>query len=194
MARCQICCSVRHLIFRVCGKTTAASLIAAVYLPLHVGAQSPPAASAPAAVRDVVGKTIHFGQGGGSEKFRVSGWGDTEPNFTWSLGNSATLSFPVSSAGSALNVRFKMSAMINPPSFPQQPVELLANGHKIADWQVGSLADFRATVPADVVKSGNGVLKLQLNTPKATSPKSVNQGNDARVLGVCCWEIEITNP
>jgi hypothetical protein len=153
--------------------------------------QSTTTAAAPAPT-DVVGQTIRFGQGGKSEGLRTSGWGDTEKDFTWTIGNSATLSLPVPSATGALTVRVKMSGMVNPPSFTAQPVEVVANGQKVADWQVGALADFQATIPADQVKSANGVLKLEFRTPKAMSPKSVNQGDDARVLGVCCWEVQVS--
>jgi hypothetical protein len=140
---------------------------------------------------DVVGQRIEFKAGGQTERYRVSGWSASEPNFTWSEGTSAKLALPISAAPGGLTLKVKMAALNHPRELPTQPVELYANGQKVAAWQVGNVAEFTATIPAEITKAG-GRLTLEFRTPKAASPKSLGVNEDARVLGVCLTSLELT--
>jgi hypothetical protein len=139
---------------------------------------------------DVVGKRIEFKTGGNSEQYRVSGWSVTEPKFTWSEGTSAKLALQISPVASGLAVKVTMAALVNPPALPFQPVELYANGQKMAEWQVADVAEFVATIPGEITKAG-GTVTLEFRTPKATSPKALGLNEDARVLGVCLTSLEL---
>ncbi len=67
-----------------------------------------------------------------------------------------------------------------------------ASGQKLADWTVSADAEeFTAVIPVELVKSP-GDLKVELETPKAISPKSMGVSADERLLGVCCYELSIT--
>ena len=138
-----------------------------------------------------LGTVINFGAGGGSERFRVDGWSPSESQFTWSVGNSAKLMFSLGKVDQPLTLRMTMASLINPPALVSQPVEVIANGQKIADWEVAVTADFKATIPAGAIKD-DGLLRIELKTPKATSPKSLGLSEDLRVLGVLVSQIEIT--
>ncbi|PZR76872.1 MAG: hypothetical protein DLM73_01570 [Chthoniobacterales bacterium] len=133
---------------------------------------------------------IQFGSGGGSERFRQSGWSDTEKQFTWTIGSSAALKLSVDPSDQPLNLRMRLTAL-KAPQLPFQPVEVFANEQKIADWKVSDTADFTAVIPAPTVKSG-GILTIQLKTPNAASPKDLGLSEDPRVLGVLCSELAIT--
>lgn len=139
----------------------------------------------------IVGQPIEFGQGGGSEEFRVSGWSKTEEKFTWSEGTSAKLSLPIGNAPGALRLKVTMGGLIHPPDLPAQPVEVYVNGKKIADWQVANTAEFATTIPDDVTKSG-GKADIEFRVPKATTPKSLGQNEDPRILGICVTAVELT--
>jgi hypothetical protein len=141
-----------------------------------------------------LGTVIRFGTGGGSEAFRQSGWSATEPNATWTTGSSAKLAFLIESPEQPLTLRMSLAAlsgMTNPATPTPQPVEVVANGQKIADWEVTTRSDFNAVIPASIVKNG-GALVIELKTPKAVSPKAMGISEDARVLGVYCFELAIT--
>lgn len=139
----------------------------------------------------VVGRQIQFGEGGGSEPYRTSGWSQTEQKFTWSEGNSAKLSLPIGKESGPLNLNVAMAAFTHPPELSSQPVEVFVNGQKLAEWQVNSTtAGYYVTIPADTIK-GAGTIEVEFRTPKALSPKSLGAGEDFRVLGVCLASLEL---
>jgi hypothetical protein len=137
------------------------------------------------------GTKIVFAQGGNSEPYRISGWSKTEEKFTWSEGTSAQLRLRVPATPDAVSLKMRLAALIKAPELPLQPVELWLNDRKIAEWQVGNTAVFVAAIPPDLSKAG-GVLTITIKTPKATSPQTLGLGADPRVLGICCFDVEIS--
>jgi hypothetical protein len=137
------------------------------------------------------GTKVSFGQGGTSEKFKVSGWSTTEEKFTWTEGIAATLKVQVSASDSPVTLKMTLAGLIKDPELPSQPVEVLVNNRKVADWQVANTAVFTTVIPQELTKAG-GELTIVLKTPKATSPKALAQNADERVLGVCCFDLELT--
>jgi hypothetical protein len=135
------------------------------------------------------GERIQFRQGGNSERYRVSGWSHTEADFTWTEGTSAKLEVPVPSSG-PWTLIVSMSGLIRPPDRVAQAVEVYANDQKIAEWQVGSVSEFRATIPASASKAG-GTMAIEFRTPGATSPQALGMNSDSRVLGVCVRWLEL---
>lgn len=133
-----------------------------------------------------LGDTIKFSAGGGSERFRTAGWSGTEKDFTWTEGNSAQLVIPVSQVEGPLKLRMKLSGLTKAEQ-PFQPIAVIVNGQKIADWEVAPEADFSATIPNQV---GNSIT-IELKIPKAFTPQSAGMGNDKRVLGVACFELSL---
>lgn len=137
-----------------------------------------------------LGNVISFGEGGGSEKYKTSGWSDPEKEFTWTTGTSAKLSFKISKTNHPLKLHTRLSGFVNPPELPSQPVEVLVNGQKVADWQVSSPAEFTATIPAAAANTGE--LSVEIKTPKGASPQSLNISDDSRVLGINCFELTLS--
>jgi hypothetical protein len=137
-----------------------------------------------------LGTVISFAASGGSERFKVSGWSKPEPEFTWTEGRGGTFSVEVPAAESALTLRMKLVGLIHPPEVSLQPVEVYVNGRKVADWQVAAPANFTATIPKEI--AGAKKLEIELRTPKSTTPKALKMNDDVRVLGVACFEMEIT--
>ena len=137
------------------------------------------------------GTKVEFGQNGKSEKFRQSGWSKTEEKFTWSEGSTAVLAMRVAGTQETVTLRMRLAGLIKEPELPFQPVEVLVNDQKIADWQVGDAADFTVAIPHQITKKG-GDLTITLKVPKATSPKALGLNTDPRILGICSHELELT--
>ncbi len=155
------------------------------------GAQNTP--SSVQAVPDThyqLGTKVSFGDAGDSERFRGSGWSQTETDKTWTEGNSAILSFTALPAGESFQLQMTLLGLTNPPGLVAQPTEVYANGQKVADWQVSDRGEYTATIPANVV-SNDGTLKIELRIPKATSPKLIGQSADPRLLGLGCFDLVI---
>lgn len=151
---------------------------------------SPTASSTPGAV---LGTSIQFNAGGNSERYRLSGWSKTEKEYTWSEGKSAQLGLPISSSPGALTLLVKMGALVSHPAVPYQKVEVFANGQKIAGWEVADTADFSALIPAEITKK-ESILNIEFRVPNATSPKALGLGDDARILGIRVYSVELKQP
>lgn len=139
-----------------------------------------------------VGTLVEFKTGGNSERYRVSGWSHTEADFTWTEGQAAVLSFNLSADPGPLVLKMKLAGLIKAPELTFQPVEIYINQQKIATWQVGDTAEFKADVPAALINKG--LLNLQLRMPKATSPKALGKNEDERVLGVRAFNLAFAQP
>lgn len=165
------------------------AVVVCVGLVSSYGSPEPSVNPAAAATYEL-GNVISFGEGGGSEKYKQSGWSNAEKEFTWTTGTSAKLLLKILATPEPLQLRMRLSGFINPPGLSSQPVEIVANGQKIADWQVSSPADFTATVPAAI--AGAGELLIEIKTPKAASPKAQGVSDDPRILGVNCFEMTLS--
>lgn len=162
--------------------------------PPASGQKPSPPANQPASPSggSIVGKVVPFTRD--SERYRVSGWNKTEGDFAWSEGTSARLALPISADAGPLTVKMILRGLVRPPALPSQPVEVYVNNQKIADWQVADTAPFTAEIPTQLTKGETKMLNLELRIPKAASPQSLGMNNDGRILGVCCYSIELTSP
>jgi len=138
------------------------------------------------------GTKVAFGADGGSERLRQLGWSKTEEKFTWTEGTTAVLKMRIPATKHSVTLRMKLSGLVKEPELPFQPVEVVVNEQKVADWQVGDTADFVAPIPHDIAKKG-GELAITLRVPKATSPKALGLNADPRILGICCHALELTD-
>jgi hypothetical protein len=136
------------------------------------------------------GTKISFAKAGRGSAHQVSGWSTPEPQFTWTEGDTAALAVRVPPTETAVALRVRASGFMNPPDLTSQPVEVLVNDQKIADWQVGALAEHTAMVPPALVKEG-GVLTFTFKIPKAIAPKAAGVAEDPRILGMCVHEVEL---
>lgn len=139
----------------------------------------------------ILGQVIHFDASHEADSYKVSGWSPTETHFTWTEGKAAVLALPVPANSGAVRLRMLVSAYTHPPELPSQPVEVYANGQKIADWEVGNPAENTADIPKEIAAKGS-TLTIQFRTRKATAPAEFSSKADSRVLGICCHEMELT--
>lgn len=161
---------------------SCASLLAAPESPT-------PSGSTPSGTM-AIGTPIRFNLGGGSERYRGTGWSKTEQDFTWTEGNVAKLNLPIPANAGALTLTMNLGGLTKPPTLVSQAVQVMVNGQKVADWQVADPADFTAQLPAEMTKAG-GTLTIELRIPNATTPKSLGLGEDGRLLGLRAYSLEL---
>lgn len=136
-----------------------------------------------------LGTTLRFGAGTDGEAYKGAGWSTPETDHTWSDKTVSTLLFAIPTVNGPLKLHMNLSGLVKQPELPFQPVEVVINGTKIADWQVAGLTDYAAIIPADIAASGR--LQVELRIPKATSPAKLGLSEDDRILGVSISEIKI---
>ncbi len=164
--------------------------LGALCLPACKKATPKPSHKSSAAGDYAFGEVISFGRNGRSDTFKRGGWGETETELTWTNGDSARLTFVTPDSEKPLRLRMRLAGFINPPWLPFQPVEVFVNDEKVADWQVSDEADYVAMIPPTIANHVREMIELRL--PEATSPKVLRIGDDSRTLGVCCYEMAIT--
>lgn len=150
-----------------------------------------PQANGSSAAKGIYDTPINFGASGNSASIKASGWSKVEPQFTWTEGNVATLTIPITPTDARVTLRVTAAGMIKEPEFPTHPVEVLVNDRKIADWQIGNTAPFSAPIPQELTKAG-GTLTITFKMPRAVSPKDLGKGEDPRVLGMCLFNLELS--
>jgi hypothetical protein len=80
--------------------------------------------------------------------------------------------------------------LANEPDPPAQPVEVYANGQRIADWQVTNKGQYNASIPADAIDNA-GTLTSELRIRTAASPQSLGINADTRQSGVAVIDLVI---
>lgn len=138
------------------------------------------------------GTVVRFGLAQGAERYEVHGWSAPEKDFTWTEGTSASLELRMPNTTGKLRLRARMRGISRSPQMPTQPTDVYANGEKIAHWDVGEPADFTAAIPAELAHS-SATLAIEFRTPMAIAPKDLGSSADARVLGVCVFELQLLN-
>ena len=137
----------------------------------------------------LVGKTIKFDEA--SEQYRGAGWSITETDYAWTDGPSATLQLPTSADPGPLTFAIRAYGLTQPPALLAQRVEVLANGTKVGEWEVGPTpAEYSVRIPAELT-NGREVLMIELRLPQARSPASLGVNPDGRTLGICCYSIRL---
>ena len=166
-------CAILAVVFAGCGRSDNEAIV-----------------SADQNQASLIGKVIHFDASHEAEPYKVSGWSGTETNFTWTEGKAAVLALPVPQNVGALRLRVLVSAYTHPPELRSQPVEVYANGLKVANWDIASPTKNTADIPDEVTAKGT-TLTLQFRTEMATAPAAFSPNADPRVLGICCYELEL---
>lgn len=97
-----------------------------------------------------------------------SGWSGPEGVYTWTDGHVAELNLAKAPSGGAL---LTVTAAGYGPVGGAQPVDVMANGTKVAHWQVAvdTPAAYEALIPAQAIQAGP-VLRVQFLLPNAAQP------------------------
>ena len=139
------------------------------------------------------GDTIRFGFGGDSERFRLTGWGETEPGMTWTDGIAASLNIRVPPTTCGVKFQLKASGMHTKPRLPFQPLDVSIHGEVVAHWEVDEEKIYAFDVPPRFVSPTEERLwTIDFYIPKAQSPANLGLNADPRRLGLRCVELVIT--
>ncbi|MFN2476109.1 MAG: hypothetical protein ABR526_07200 [Chthoniobacterales bacterium] len=137
-----------------------------------------------------LGTKVEFGLGGDGLPYMTAGWSSPEANHTWTEGGAAVVTLPIEPANGSLILRMQLSGLTKAPELPFQAVELLANGIKVGDWQVGTDAEYTSEIPLELVRAG-GPLRIEMKIANATTPKKLGIGADERALGVALHSLRL---
>lgn len=137
------------------------------------------------------GRPIFFGLGGDSDRFRLLGWSATEAGFTWTDGIGASIAMRPPASEHPVRLNVKAAGMNTPGRLPFQPVEVTANGEKIATWEVAEQKVYSAIIPQKFFRVADELLFIDFYMPKATSPASLGQGGDLRRLGIQVVDVQL---
>jgi hypothetical protein len=170
-------------------RTILPALLAIIALASCDRAAQPPPADMPT-LDYAYGTKLLFGKSGNAEGAKVSGWHPAEDEFTWTEATTAVLGLKVPAGAESVTMHARMAGMIKEPQVRSQPVQVLVNNKKVADWNVGNTAEFNAKIPADIVKNG-GPLQITFKVLQAKSPKELGVSEDARVLGVRIYDLDL---
>ena len=139
------------------------------------------------------GTLVQCGASGTFRNFSRSGWSQPEKDFTWTDGKAAGLVFKLPAGSGLLVLRMNLAANRKPPGLMSQSIQVYASGQKVADWEVTDRADYHANIPTELLGEF-GELKIELKIPAAVSPQELELSADRRILGVCCWNLDLSQP
>lgn len=136
------------------------------------------------------GVPVRFGRGENGGRYKLAGWHDADPEFTWSGDGPAVLGFKVRPTKRSLVVTLNANGNILPPQLTEQPTAVYANKKLIAEWNIGDRDEFTATIPAEILDP-EGQLTLEFHARRAISPQALGVNEDQRPLGIAVHELTI---
>lgn len=137
----------------------------------------------------ILGEVVWFGEDGTSDRYKGAGWAPPEEDFTWTNASSAILEFSVGETVKPLELHMQLAGYVN-RNDRYQHVNVIVNDEKVAEWQVVDRAEHVAVIPPNVANHEQLIVELRI--PRAVSPRVIGEGADPRMLGVCCFELSIT--
>lgn len=135
-------------------------------------------------------KKITFGINGNSDLFKVSGWSENEPGFTWSEGDRAELSFLLSEMPKKnLILKIHMLPFVVKDKLKFQDVDLFVNDTFLKNVKISNEDDYIFDIPMNLIKYDRFLnLTLKIRDVKQATEYGVS---DARSLGVAFKNLEI---
>ncbi len=135
---------------------------------------------------------LNFGQMD-IRQYMGRGWDFHAGEVSWATGQQADLEFPLPDQLQGLKFKAMVHPFLAPPTLDHQDIYVLANGENIGSWKLDQ-SGFTAIewqVSAQLLQKGGQTLHLSFLMPDAASPKSLDAGEDLRILGLAFRSIEI---
>lgn len=132
-----------------------------------------------------IGEIVQFTKAGtGRSKFMLNGWGYTEDWGTWAIEPSASVVLPMPD-GSPSKLVISANAFLT-PSHPEQKIDILINGIKVANQlalakQAGNAVE--VALPTEVKPAGKPV-NIEFRSINPISPRAAGISGDDRPLGI----------
>ena len=133
---------------------------------------------------------IKFGANNQGRQYLGKGWSKPEKSFTWSNSKEATMLIPFTGQPKTLILTTLLTPYILKGKIDQQRVTVLANGKKIANWEVSSTGAYYAVVPPDFFNN-RPQMELVFQLPDAVIPATLGTSKDQRNLALCLQGLKI---
>jgi len=152
----------------------------------HHPVPAAPAQAAPAQ-KPVCLADIAFGHAGTAEPYKLEGWADPEPGFTWTTGPHSTLVIPLPKGAedhANLTLEFRLAPFIPPGRPPSQRLKIFLNGTRIASETITGGGRFAFPLPANALnlRPPRRLQRLRIEHPDAQRPSDHGSAEDSRTL------------
>ena len=134
-----------------------------------------------------LGTLLRFGTGGNAGPHTGTGWSHPEPEFRWTDGEFAELSFVFEKVPGDLILSFTAHPLIG-KEVEFQEVSALWNGVPVGEWSVREAKSYHTIIMSHVSAGSPGGL-LRFEFPSSFSLLSKNLGSDPRRLGLAFHEL-----
>jgi hypothetical protein len=134
-------------------------------------------------------QAVDFGERGNSVRYIVSGWGDQEPTFRWTVGGEAVLHLMVPAGAEMRGLR--VTAMAFARAGESQHVEVLIDDAKTAELTFGAASRTYDVGLGPSLAVGDHQVAFRL--PDAHSPQSVGFNDDRRILGIAVSSLALVS-
>jgi hypothetical protein len=110
------------------------------------------------------------------------GWSSDEDLFRWSDGPEAAIVFSLDEIGDTV-LRLRVGPFLVPGRLDEQHVDVLLNGGRIGQLELKDpgAQEYSFLLPKSLLRRNNAI---KFEIPGAASPKSLQGGNDIRLLGI----------
>lgn len=133
---------------------------------------------------------FNFGEKGNAASIKGAGWSYPEPEFTWTYGKTAELTLPISTNSiKDLKVTVSASPLVSGENLKEQLVIVRSNGVELNQWTMDHDGEYVVDIPSNHIR--DGVLTIDFEIPKATTPSSLGIDQDTRILGMSVHWIRI---
>jgi SGNH hydrolase-like domain, acetyltransferase AlgX len=136
--------------------------------------------------RDLV---VSFGKTGNSAGYRTVGWSHQEASHVWMSGTESELNLPIVKLGCDHELIMDLFPALS-PRVRSQPLEISANGFRVATLDVAHHNSVTINIPAELC-SETPVLRLRLLHPNPLVPTTEGVGDDLRSLSIGVFSLSI---
>jgi hypothetical protein len=136
---------------------------------------------------------INFGRTGNSMSYLVTGgWSFPEEGFTWTMGDSSTISFEDEGADRDIFMTLSFFPYLEGRLVPVQKLYVYVNGIELHNYTIdqGGLQQLQFFIPRNLLRGR--IQYITLYMPNATSPRSTGKSRDERQLGIAITSVTLT--
>ena len=128
--------------------------------------------------------TILFDKSVDTSKYKLTGFGIPEKDFTWTIEEESTLSIPVSQIPDGYNFMLSVDAMpFLAKKIKKQTISVFVNDVLVDKWVFDGPMVHSVILPNNVLNQ-SGIINIKFQTDNKKSPKNLKISSDTRILGI----------
>ncbi|HQT79251.1 MAG TPA: hypothetical protein PLD10_19550 [Rhodopila sp.] len=133
---------------------------------------------------------LDFGADEEVKQYRLNGWSNPEPRFTWTSALESQLRLPSLSPERTYLLRLVCNPFVVPGLLPVQRIELLVNDTPMGSANCSEPAVIECEISGGILKPEQPVI-VTLKVPNAARPSDLGRSDDARLLGFALRKVMI---